>query len=105
MESWAIFCSYAFFLIALQASSQDFGFYIGLRDVTGNNMDYKWERDGDDLTFANWGTGQPSGGIQRCADVIAFPMFGAEVGEWDDIGCHLLLGALCEADPVSKVSS
>ena len=94
-----------FFFIALRAAFEDIGFYIGLRDVTGNNNDYKWERDGDDLTFANWGTGQPSGSEQACAQVIAFPAFGAEVGEWDDVRCPIELGALCEADRVSKVSS
>ena len=100
-----VFCSCVFFVLALRAATQDFGFWIGLRDVTGNNMDWKWERDGDNLTDANWIPTQPSGPTQRCVDVLAVPMFGGAVGQWDDDFCTAPRGAVCEADRVGKVSS
>ena len=90
------------FFIALRVDPNDYAFFIGLRDVTGNNEDYQWERDGDNLTFANWAPGQPNTSSQRCAYVIAFPDMGETEGEWDDIPCTSQFGAICEADLVSK---
>ena len=90
---------------ALRTSRADWAFFIGLRDVTGNNIDYKWSRDGDDLTFSNWGNGQPNGLDTRCALVVANPIFGGSAGIWDDLSCDSTsFGAICEADRVCKKS-
>ena len=88
---------------ALRTSRADWAFFLGLRDVTGNNEDYKWQ-DGDDLTFDNFGGIQPNNINHRCAVVVANPIFGGFPGVWDDLDCSSQFGVVCETDPASKIS-
>ena len=89
---------------ALRANPGDFALYIGLQDVTGNNMDYQWVRDGTNLTFPNWGLNQPSSMRSRCAAVSANLISGREVGKWVDVGCDESFGSICETDRVSQLT-
>ena len=76
-------------------------FWIGLKDVTGNNDDYRWTRDGANLTYTNWGTNQPNSIQEECVVVFNFHPFNFT---WNDISCTRRFSALCESDRVSRTS-
>ena len=80
-------------------------YYIGLRDVTGNNVDYKWTRDGDNLNFTNWNNGQPNFANERCVTVFSLASI---AGKWFDSKCDGTNGggffSVCETDKVSKLN-
>ena len=88
--------------IALQADQEDFAFYIGALKGTGGN--FTWARDNTDFTFTNWGTNQPNNTASGCAVVIANPVNGGAIGQWDVRFCLERFGYICEADRVSKVT-
>ena len=90
---------------ALRVEPVDFTFYIGLRDVTGNNRDYKWTRDGDDVTFAFWADNQPNDASHRCVRAFANQIGGIVTGQLDDVDCNQEFGALCETDKVSHIGT
>ena len=73
-------------------------YYIGLKDVTGNNRDYRWTRDGANLTFSNWASNEPNAVSELC--VAAFAR-ASRFGQWADINCGRSEYAMCEADMVS----
>ena len=64
--------------------------WIGLREDSW----YKWETDGEALTFAAWDAGQPNnyGGNQDCAAMRKADH------EWDDAVCSQHYGYACQAN-------
>ena len=74
--------------------------WIGLRDETGNNDDYRWTRDGDSLTFSNWAPTQPNTPAEQC---VVTGTFEPGTGLWGDNLCVSQWGAICEADKASQI--
>ena len=66
-------------------------YWIGLRDVVGNNKisNYRWLKDGSSLAFANWVKYEPGSSSERC--VVQYTS-----GLWNDVHCHTRRGAICE---------
>ena len=84
------------FFFSFSASQTFFAYYIGLKDVVGDNniSSHKWLRDGSSLTFQNWYTGQPATQSQTCVTQIG-------IGQWTDVPCYVSFGSICELINVS----
>ena len=98
-DSRRIFCSCLSItaLTAGQISPEDF--WIGLRDESGNNTDFRWTRDGANLTFTNWAALQPDRPSDQCTATSAFLTF---TGQWFDSSCDVRYPPICETDKVSQ---
>ena len=70
-----------------------------MKDVAGNNADWRWTRDGASLTYDNWHTNEPNSRLEQCAVVVSSDPFN---GDWVDVDCPRTLSALCESDRVSQ---
>ena len=73
-------------------------YYIGLKDMVGQNQiyDHKWLRDGSGLTYQNWAYRQPRNSHETCVKMKSD-------GQWDDQSCGNLYGSVCEFDGITMV--
>ena len=93
-----IFCTFVY--IAAHGAPGHFT-YIGLMDITGDNADYRWIRDGTKLNFTNWGPDEPHTTVEECVAVFNHE---PNIGKWLDITCSLEHSAMCESDRVSQTN-
>ena len=76
--------------------------FIGLRDISGNNTDFRWISTNASLTFENWRPTEPNQNSQTCVIVKLTPTSSRPAGLWYDTICHGINHAVCEADRVSE---
>ncbi|KAK8734902.1 hypothetical protein OTU49_005721, partial [Cherax quadricarinatus] len=67
---------------------QQGGSWIGLNDRKTENA-WIWS-DGSSVTITNWNVGEPTGGGENCAQMLA------DTGKWNDIPCDLQLVFSCK---------
>ena len=87
-------------IAALNLPLERFG-WIGLKDFSGNDTDFRWISDNSSLTFDNWEASQPDNDAEQCVLVGLSPSEIAATGEWFDFNCGFNNPAVCEADRVS----
>ncbi|XP_072042783.1 uncharacterized protein [Amphiura filiformis] len=75
-------------------SNTDDGYYIGLNDMTTENV-FQW-KDGTPLDYVYWESGEPNGGDQDC---VALWPHGD--GKWRDYRCLGLYAYICKTPKVS----
>ena len=95
--------SNAFYIAALRQPSLPIA-WIGLMDVTGNNLDWQWISDNTNLTFSNWVPSQPNIAAQRCVEVQLPTSTSGAPGQWRDAMCSYNSHAICETNRVSENS-
>ena len=89
-----------FDISALNPPNQQLG-WIGLRDFSGMNTDFRWLSDNSSMIFSNFVPGQPDFNDQHCV-YVTFPMNTlGEPGRWRDAECVLNVHAICETERVS----
>ena len=71
-----------FVLSTVQTQPSDF-YYIGIKDMTGNNQDWRLDNSGDVATYLNWGSGEPNYGWQQCVTMVRYIN-----GQWLDVPCN-----------------
>ena len=93
--------SNAFYIAALSPPIPPLA-WIGLMDVTGNNLDWRWIVDNTNLTFSNWLPSQPDQSSQQCVIVVLPNNDGDAPGLWRDATCKYKGHAICETNRVSE---
>ena len=88
-----------FYIAALDISSPEIA-WIGLKDFSNTNSDWRWVSDNTTLTFTNWQDGNPN----QDGVCVALPLntFQAgPIGRWFTADCRDNHDVLCETDRVN----
>ena len=90
------------YYLAGQYTSDVNYFYIGMKDVVGDNKpeSHRWTHDNSPVVFTSWKGSEPGSWGERCSSIRM-----SSLPNWMDISCGADKGGLCEADPVSTSSN